>query len=273
MSAGSAEVTRKPAAAGCASERTAVRRGSLSEGDSGSVVSCSHPEPSATILGKTRISRPRRKPGGLAGRAEYPGRQRAPPGQARAPGRDAGTRGGAGTQAGDAALRPASPRGLRPPPPAGRRRRRRGRWEGEVARGSSASHQDPSPSCDWAEGAMAPLSHCCLIPERREYTPKTLWSPHERWRAPWSTQPRNVYQLGTSRFCWGTSRHRKYALGSSKALSPAARRTPPVLGFRPQPLSSPSWLCKHCRRSPRVRARCQGTKVICSGSCQDTMCH
>lgn len=166
MSAGSAEVTRKPAAAGCASERTAVCRGSR-EGDSGSVVSCSHPEPRATILGKTRISRPRRKPGGLAGRAEYPGRPRALPGQARDLGRDAGTRGGAGTRAGDAGLCPAHPRRLRPLP-ACRRRQRRGRWEGEVARGSLESHQGLSPSWDWAEGPMSPLSHCCLRLDRKK---------------------------------------------------------------------------------------------------------
>ena len=30
----------------------------------GLYLSCSHPEPSATILEKTRISRPQRKPGG-----------------------------------------------------------------------------------------------------------------------------------------------------------------------------------------------------------------
>lgn len=122
MSAGSAEVKRKSAAAGaadgyvaagCASERRAVCRG-FGEGDSDSVVSCSHPEPSTTILGKTRISRPQRKPGGLAGRAEYPSRQRASPGQARAPGQDAGTRGGAGARAG---WRRALPRPPSPAPP------------------------------------------------------------------------------------------------------------------------------------------------------------
>nr|XP_020848538.1 uncharacterized protein LOC110212793 [Phascolarctos cinereus] len=51
-------------------------RGRRSGRARGPVVSYSHPEPSATILGETRISRPRRKLGGLAGRAEYPGRQR-----------------------------------------------------------------------------------------------------------------------------------------------------------------------------------------------------
>ncbi|XP_031524817.1 uncharacterized protein LOC116275889 isoform X6 [Papio anubis] len=114
------------------------------------VVSCSHPEPSATILGETRISRPRRKTGGLAGRAEYPGRQRAPPGRARAPGRDAGTWGGAKTRGRAPRSAPPSLAGSASPP-ACRRRRRTGRWEEEVARGPSESHQGRSPSCDWTE--------------------------------------------------------------------------------------------------------------------------
>lgn len=119
------------AEAGCASERRALCRCSR-EGESGSMVSCSHPEPSATILEKTRISRPRRKPGGLAGRAEYPGRQRAPPGPARAPGLDAGARGGPRARAGGrrALLRPKS---SAPPPSCLPSSQRKGGWEREVA--------------------------------------------------------------------------------------------------------------------------------------------
>ncbi|XP_021105823.1 serine/arginine repetitive matrix protein 2-like [Heterocephalus glaber] len=80
------------AAAGRTSEGWVVRRGLGGEG-AGPVVSQSHPDPSATILGGTLISRPRRQTGGRAGRAEYPGRQRAPPGRARASSRDARSRG------------------------------------------------------------------------------------------------------------------------------------------------------------------------------------
>lgn len=99
----------------------------------GLYLSCSHPEPSATILEKTRISRPQRKPGGLAGRAEYPGSQRAPPGPARAPCLDAGARGGAGARAGGrcALLRPKS---SAPPPSCLPSSQRKGGWEREVAR-------------------------------------------------------------------------------------------------------------------------------------------
>lgn len=104
VSAGSAEVKRKSAAAADGKRpgwRMATRqRGALArrerrgdedsgEEDSGSVVLSSQPEHRATILRKTRISRPQRRPGRLAGRAEYPGRQRAPPGLARASGRNA----------------------------------------------------------------------------------------------------------------------------------------------------------------------------------------
>lgn len=213
-------------------------RGS-SEVDSGSVVSCSHPEPRATILGKTRISRPRRKPGGLAGRAEYPGRPRALPGQARDLGRDAGTRGGAGTRAGDAGLCPAHPRRLRPLP-ACRRRQRRGRWEGEVARGSLESRQGLSPSWDWAEGPKSPLSHCCLRLDRKKgvHSGNPL-EPQECWRVPRSTQPRTVSKLGRCPCCWGTNRLRKCAQGSSVARSPAAGRSLRIRDLRPPPLFHP----------------------------------
>lgn len=130
--------------------RGAVRRGA-GEGDSGSVVSCSHPEPRATILGKTRISRPRRKPGRLAGRAEYPGRQRA------CRGRRASTqRAGRGRAAGGRRrARPRPPRRPRPPP-ARRRRPRGGRWEGEVTRGPAEARQGLPPSWGRAEGAAPP---------------------------------------------------------------------------------------------------------------------
>lgn len=158
------------------------------EGDSGSVVSCSHPEPSATILGKTRISRPQRKPGGLAGRAEYPSRQRAPPGRARAPGRDAETWGGAGVRAGGRSvvprpLLPAPPPSCLPSSPA----------QGLLGRGSCSRLPGVLAGLvailGSGRGSVFLLSHDCLWPHRKKRVHAgSPLEPPGVLETPWYTQ-------------------------------------------------------------------------------------
>lgn len=105
----------------------------------------------------------------------------------------------------------------------------------------------------------------CGPTESRRYTPETPWSPLECWRVPWSTQPRNVPELGRSRFCWGMNRLRNCAKGALIAASPAVGQNTPYSRSPIPTLLRPELLCKHCRGSPRVRTSFQGTKVICLG--------
>lgn len=121
------------------------------EGDSSSVVSCSHPEPSATILGKNADLAAAAIAGrtGWAGRVSQQAARAARSGESS--GQDAGTWGGAGMRAGGrSVIHALSCRLL--PLPACRRRQRRGCWEGEVARGSLESNQGWPPSWDREEG-------------------------------------------------------------------------------------------------------------------------